>query len=83
MTHSAVSDTLQRALDVLDKKRRPPRSAIQPAHGALGMNRIPTGNGEISLRGTPSIVGMREWLNELGHTVLSSSFKRDVMLTRD
>jgi folylpolyglutamate synthase len=72
VTLSAASDILQRALEVLDKRRRPPRSTIQAATGVPGMNRIPNGSEEISFRGTPSISGMREWLNELGHTVLTS-----------
>jgi folylpolyglutamate synthase len=33
---------------------------------------MPKLNGEAHLTGVPSIVGMKEWLAELGHSVITS-----------
>ena len=55
---------------MLHRRQRPPRSDIQPAKSLPNLSRIPISNDESDLKGTPSILGMREWLDELGHSVL-------------
>jgi len=35
---------------------------------------MPSLNGESDLKGTPSILGMKQWLGELGHSVLVGPF---------
>ena len=65
-----MSDLEQRAIEVLNRSRRQRRRSIEPAVSFPGLNRMPSLNGESDLKGTPSIVGMRQWLDQLGHSVL-------------
>ena len=65
-----MPDLEQRAIEVLNRRRRPRRPSIEPAKGFPGLGRMPIISGEFELKGMPSILGMRQWLNELGHTVL-------------
>jgi folylpolyglutamate synthase len=68
----AMSNLKQRAIDLLNRRRRPQRPSIEPAKGFPGLSRMPSFNGQSDLRGTPSIFGMRQWLDELGHSVLEA-----------
>ena len=65
-----MSDLEQRAIEALNRSRRQMRPSIEPALNFPGLNQMPSLNGESDLKGTPSIVGMRQWLDQLGHSVL-------------
>ncbi|KAL2682504.1 hypothetical protein Neosp_006956 [[Neocosmospora] mangrovei] len=51
------------AIKILNTRRRPKRPNPEPFLGD-----IPSTNGASDLRGTPSIVGMEEWLHRIGHS---------------
>jgi len=69
-----MSDLEQRAIEVLNRSRRQKRPSLDPLQSFPGLNRMPSLNGESDLRGTPSIVGMRQWLDQLGHSVLGHPY---------
>ena len=54
---------------MLNLKRRPQRPNIEPPKDLPGLANAHSKN-ESDLKGTPSIVGMKEWLGELGHLVI-------------
>lgn len=64
------SNLQQRAIEILNQRRRPPRSYIEPSKRLPGLGQVPISQEESDLKGIPSISGMREWLDELGHSVL-------------
>jgi hypothetical protein len=33
------------------------------------LSRIPDAQGKLEIKGTPGIVGMKEWLHQIGHSV--------------
>lgn len=61
---------VQNALEIINSRRRHSRPA-QAAEKKNQVKDMPLTNGTPDLKGTPSIVGMREWLQILGHTVSS------------
>jgi folylpolyglutamate synthase len=65
-----MSNLKQRAIDVLNRRRRPQRPSIEHTKDLPGLGRMPIINGESDFKGISSILGMRQWLNELGHPVL-------------
>jgi folylpolyglutamate synthase len=65
-----MPDLEQRAIEILNRRRRPQRPGIEPVKGFPSLGRMPIINGEFDLKGMPSILGMRQWLNELGYSVL-------------
>ncbi|KAH8787523.1 folylpolyglutamate synthase [Hyaloscypha sp. PMI_1271] len=58
----------KRAIEILNTKIRPQRPSIAPTGGFPSLGRAPNTNGESGLKGTPSILGMKQWLNKLGHS---------------
>ena len=69
------SNFQQRAIELLNSRKR----ARRPSAGGAGtedgfpdLNPPPNLNGQSSVRGTPSILGMKQWLDELGHSVMCS-----------
>jgi folylpolyglutamate synthase len=64
-----VSDLEQRAIAVLNERRRVSRPSTEQANSIPELSRMPILNGGSDLKGTPSIVGMKQWLDELGHSV--------------
>ena len=65
-----ISDLEQSAIEVLNISRRQGRPSMRPAKSSPGLNWMPRLTGESDLKGTPSILGMKQWLDELGHSVL-------------
>ena len=59
-------DLKRAALGLLNSRRRLTRPAGN--HGSGPLSALPN---ETSFRGSPSIVGIKDWLQELGHMVLS------------
>jgi hypothetical protein len=61
----------QNALSILNSRRRDQRPALQMAiwDAPATLNTMPTLEGQLTLKGRPSLAGMKEWLIELGHTV--------------
>ena len=62
---SIIADVLQNALRLLDSRRRKMRPKEAPAFEDIH----PNGGAAPTFRGTPSLVGMRQWLEFLGHSV--------------
>ncbi|KAH8819073.1 putative tetrahydrofolylpolyglutamate synthase [Xylogone sp. PMI_703] len=60
--------TYKRALELLDKSRRQSRPRFSSEYGIASLTRMPSVKGESDLKGTPSIVGMRPWLDQMGHS---------------
>jgi len=77
-----MSNWIQKAIEVLELKRRPQRPNIEPKNALPGLVGGYSKN-EPDLKGTPSIVGMKEWLGELGHSVITKLcfYVAGVMLT--
>ncbi|KAH8659373.1 putative tetrahydrofolylpolyglutamate synthase [Tricladium varicosporioides] len=65
----AMDKSYKRAVEILNSSRRPLRPSIELSKSLPSLNRMPNLNGESDLKGTPSILGMRQWLDELGHSV--------------
>jgi len=65
-----MPDLEQRAIEVLNRRRRPRRPITETTKTLPGLSRMPTINGESDFKGMPSILGMSQWLKELGHSVL-------------
>ncbi|RFU26342.1 hypothetical protein B7463_g9997, partial [Scytalidium lignicola] len=63
-----MDKTYKKALELLDKSRRQSRPRISSECGVAGLARMPGLKGESNFKGTPSIVGMRQWLDQLGHS---------------
>jgi len=59
--------TYKRAVEITKARIRQQRSNV-PGKPTPGIKPMPRLNGEASLTGVPSIVGMKEWLGELGHS---------------
>lgn len=62
----------QEALRLLESRRRGPRPAgwVHQSLNPAATSRIPSIEGEPGVQGRPSLFGMLEWLQQLGHTVL-------------
>ncbi|KAK3675269.1 hypothetical protein LTR78_004779 [Recurvomyces mirabilis] len=60
--------TYERALAIIESRRRPRRPSAATAYvdGQAQVNGARSG--ATALRGTPSIVGMKEWLEQIGHS---------------
>ncbi len=69
-----ISDLEQRAIAVLNGRRRASRPSTEPAKSIPELSRMPSLDGGSDLKGTPSILGMKHWLDELGHSVLAGPF---------
>ncbi|KAH7078495.1 folylpolyglutamate synthase [Paraphoma chrysanthemicola] len=54
------------AINILHGRRRPERPTAGPGGQTPGS--IPEAKGKPDIRGIPSIVGMRQWLHEIGHS---------------
>lgn len=62
----------QNALKCLDLRRRKARPKLLAKHSlVLGSA---TASSEITVKGVPSLVGMKEWLHALGHSVRTSNY---------
>ncbi len=60
---------VQNALSILQSRRRPERPSVETASNLPGLTRVPDAEGRSSLKGIPSIVGMKQWLHQIGHSV--------------
>lgn len=60
----------QNALRIINTRRRILRPKGE-AHPDVSSKQRASNSGTPDLRGTPSIIGMREWLEALGHSVSS------------
>ena len=66
-----VADAFQNAINIINSRQRQKR----PDRAAEQINRkqiVPSTNGNPKFKGTPSITGMAEWLEILGHDVSST-----------
>ena len=61
--------TTQDAIEILNQRRRPARPASKSTIIQAGLSEMPNVKGKSDMRGTPSIVGMKQWLQQLGHSV--------------
>ncbi|KAG4438947.1 hypothetical protein IFR05_005573 [Cadophora sp. M221] len=61
----------QRAIALLNGRRRSSRPSAEPTKNIPELSRMPSLDGGSDLKGTPSILGMEQWLAELGHSVAS------------
>lgn len=68
-----MSDLEQRAIEILNRSRRHRRPSGELPKSLPGLDQMPSLNGRSDLKGMPSIVWMRQWLDELGHSVLGES----------
>jgi hypothetical protein len=66
----SMADLEQRAIEILKERRRPRRPSNESAKVFPDLRTMPNINGGSNLKGMPSIVGMKEWLHELGYLVL-------------
>ncbi|PVH86704.1 putative tetrahydrofolylpolyglutamate synthase [Cadophora sp. DSE1049] len=66
-----MDKTYQRAIALLNGRRRASRPSTEPAKSIPELSRMPTLDGGSDLKGTPSILGMKHWLGELGHSAAS------------
>lgn len=66
---STASNGNKSAIQLLNKRLRPTRPSVEPASNFIGLPRIPALSGTPDVKGTTSVVGMRKWLDQLGHTV--------------
>ncbi|UZP40249.1 hypothetical protein NXS19_008065 [Fusarium pseudograminearum] len=68
------SNAYQNAIEILNSRRRLKRPTLAIASDAQvpaplpESGHIPDGKGKTNLRGTASIVGMRQWLHQIGHS---------------
>ena len=60
----------QKAIALLNGRIRPSRPSTEPSKNTPELKRMPTLTGGSDFKGTPSILGMKQWLGELGHSVL-------------
>ncbi|CZS82979.1 unnamed protein product [Fusarium graminearum] len=64
----------ENAIDILNSRRRPKRPSLAPGSNpqvaavTSDLTRICGAKGNLDLRGTPSIVGMKQWLHRIGHS---------------
>ncbi|KAJ8118410.1 hypothetical protein OPT61_g620 [Boeremia exigua] len=56
------------ALSILQSRRRPGRPNVEATSNVPGMTRVPDAKGRSELKGIPSIVGMKQWLQQIGHS---------------
>ncbi|RSM04503.1 hypothetical protein CDV31_009991 [Fusarium ambrosium] len=57
------------AINILNTRRRPKRPSPEPDDTVPVLGDIPSTNRNPDLRGTPSIAGMKEWLDLMGHSM--------------
>ncbi|KAF2257735.1 putative tetrahydrofolylpolyglutamate synthase [Lojkania enalia] len=63
-----VERSYKNAMDILNRRRRPARPTSKPTVSYAGIDRMPDLKGTSDLHGTPSIIGMEQWLQHLGHS---------------
>ncbi|EPE27451.1 MurD-like peptide ligase, catalytic [Glarea lozoyensis ATCC 20868] len=63
-----MEKSYKRAVEILHQRRRLLRPSVLSDKSLSGLTRIPKSNESSELKGTPSILGMRKWLDELGHS---------------
>ncbi|KAF2085297.1 folylpolyglutamate synthase [Saccharata proteae CBS 121410] len=68
MRSCSVDRSYKRAVEILCSRRRPKRPTLGPAENMPGLTRIPDAKDKPDLKGVPSIVGMKQWLGQIGHT---------------
>lgn len=76
-------NAVQSAINVLHSRRRPERPSVRPGSNSPGLSRIPDAQGKPDLKGTPSIVGMKQWLHRIGHSVCLLEQSRILLTERD
>lgn len=77
-----VTDSrFQAAVEILNARRRQARPTGGPSQGLAGLSRLPERDGPAGVKGTPSIVGMKGWLSQIGHSVRSPYFSSGVEIT--
>lgn len=67
---------LQNALKLLETRRRKARPNDGPGLEGVPLNGIPSAQAAPTFRGIPSLVGMRKWLQLLGHSVKASRLRQ-------
>ncbi|KAK1073727.1 hypothetical protein LTR12_012136 [Friedmanniomyces endolithicus] len=60
--------TYEKALEIIDSRKRVRRPKAACSDRASLLPNLPVGSGTSGLRGTPSLVGMVEWLQQVGHS---------------
>ncbi|KAI0571620.1 FolC Folylpolyglutamate synthase [Pyrenophora tritici-repentis] len=68
MRSRPIDRSYKSAINILHSRRRPDRPSIKPGSNPPGLSRIPDAQGNPDLKGTPSIVGMKQWLHQIGHS---------------
>ncbi|CAG8952934.1 hypothetical protein HYFRA_00007649 [Hymenoscyphus fraxineus] len=65
-----IDRSYERALELLRglKRQGLPWATNAPSKSIPGINTMPSLKGKSDLKGTPSIVGMKQWLQHLGHS---------------
>ena len=79
LTIMPLSHVTQSAIALLNSRRRTARPSLGVALGTSNipaLDSMPSLNGAPSMKGTPSLVGMKGWLQELGHSVSISIRRR-------
>ncbi|KAH7412583.1 putative tetrahydrofolylpolyglutamate synthase [Cadophora sp. MPI-SDFR-AT-0126] len=66
-----MDKSYQRAIALLNGRRRGSRPSTESVKSIPESSRMPTLPGKPDLKGTPSILGMKHWLGELGHSSAS------------
>lgn len=72
------SNWKQSAIALLNSRRRKSRPSSKESPDLSkkpGLASMPSLNGVPSLRGMPSLIGIREWLQKLGHSVCITYFR--------
>ena len=68
---SATADIGQDAISLLDSRRRKARPTLSPNKN-LNLEMMPVSQANPRFRGAPSLTGMKNWLRQLGHSVIRS-----------
>ncbi|XP_014550968.1 hypothetical protein COCVIDRAFT_42651 [Bipolaris victoriae FI3] len=68
MPSRPIDRSYRSAINILHSRRRPERPSVRPGSNPPGLSRIPDAQGKPDLKGTPSIVGMKQWLHQIGHS---------------
>lgn len=69
ITIARRANAVQHAIAILHSRRRPARQTVSAASEPPNTDRVTGGKGKSELKGTPSIVGMKQWLQQIGHSV--------------
>ncbi|KEY72697.1 hypothetical protein S7711_02486 [Stachybotrys chartarum IBT 7711] len=65
---SSLDRSYKRAVEILHARRRPGRPSAASVSDASQHHEPTPNQGTPDLRGTPSLVGMKDWLNRIGHS---------------